>query len=165
MPIYEFYCENCNTIFNFFSSRINTKKVPGCPKCKNGKLSRLVSVFSYTGGDKRQTSEDDDISFDESKMEKAMQMLVSQAESIDENDPRKAADVMRRFSNMAGMELGGGMEEALKRMENGEDPEKIEAEMGDQLEGDGLFAPAPEKGKSAKYFKLQPYKDETLYDL
>jgi len=165
MPIYEFYCKDCNTIFNFFSSRINTKKVPGCPKCDKNKLSRQVSIFSYTGGDKRQTSEDDEMPFDESKMEKAMQMLASQAENIDENDPGKAADVMRNFSNMAGMELGEGMEEALKRMENGEDPEKIEAEMGDQLEGDDLFALASKKGRFAKGLRAQPFKDDTLYDL
>ena len=26
MPIYEFYCPDCNTLFNFFSRTINTSK-------------------------------------------------------------------------------------------------------------------------------------------
>jgi hypothetical protein len=28
MPIYEFYCEDCHTIFNFFSKNVNTTKKP-----------------------------------------------------------------------------------------------------------------------------------------
>jgi len=35
---------------------------------------------------------------------------------------------------MTGLELGPGMNEALKRMEGGEDPDRIEAEMGNLLE-------------------------------
>ncbi|MCK4728291.1 MAG: zinc ribbon domain-containing protein, partial [Desulfobacterales bacterium] len=37
MPIYEFYCEDCNTIFNFFSRSVNTTKRPPCPRCKQKK--------------------------------------------------------------------------------------------------------------------------------
>ncbi|MGD2029649.1 MAG: zinc ribbon domain-containing protein, partial [Desulfobacterales bacterium] len=40
MPIYEFYCRDCNTIFNFFSKTINTTKKPKCPKCKTKTLTR-----------------------------------------------------------------------------------------------------------------------------
>jgi hypothetical protein len=31
MPIYEFYCPDCNTIFNFFSRTINTSKKTPMP--------------------------------------------------------------------------------------------------------------------------------------
>ena len=31
MPIYEFYCAKCNTIYNFFSRTANTDKIPTCP--------------------------------------------------------------------------------------------------------------------------------------
>ncbi|MDH3798752.1 MAG: zinc ribbon domain-containing protein, partial [Desulfobacterales bacterium] len=43
MPIYEFYCEDCNTIFNFFSKSVNTTKTPKCPNCKKKRLSRQMS--------------------------------------------------------------------------------------------------------------------------
>ena len=33
MPIYEFYCASCHTVFNFLSKRINTDGTPACPKC------------------------------------------------------------------------------------------------------------------------------------
>ncbi|NIP32606.1 zinc ribbon domain-containing protein, partial [Candidatus Saccharibacteria bacterium] len=48
MPIYEFLCKDCNTIFNFFSRRVNTDKVPGCPQCGR-KLQKLLSSFATTG--------------------------------------------------------------------------------------------------------------------
>ena len=48
MPIYEFYCPDCNTLFNFFSSRINTEKKPDCPKCGRKELDRDY-VCSHSG--------------------------------------------------------------------------------------------------------------------
>ena len=51
------------------------------------------------------------------------------------------------------------MEEALGRMERGEDPEKIEEEMGDLLDSDDLFS-LEGMGRQST-----PRVDETLYDL
>jgi len=164
MPIYEFYCEDCNTIFNFFSKTINTTKKPKCPKCKAKKLSRQMSAFSFTGKAK-EDSDMDDLPFDESKMEKAMQMLAGEAENINEDDPRQAANLMRKLTDMTGLELGAGMQEALKRMEAGEDPDAIEAEMGDLLEGEEPFLLPEKKGKGAAERRPAPQRDETLYDL
>jgi hypothetical protein len=45
---------------------------------------------------------------------------------------------MRKLFSATGMPVAGGMEEALRRLEAGEDPEKIEEEMGDVLEQDPL---------------------------
>ena len=64
MPIYEFYCEDCNTIFNFFSKTINTTKKPKCPKCKTQQLSRQMSAFAFTGKAK-EDGDLDDLPFDE----------------------------------------------------------------------------------------------------
>ena len=88
MPIYEFYCEDCNTIFNFFSKTINTQKVPKCPKCKTKTLSRQMSAFAVTGR-ANEGDDADDLPIDEHKMEQAMQMLAGEAERINEDDPRK----------------------------------------------------------------------------
>jgi len=164
MPIYEFYCEDCNTIFNFFSKTINTTKKPKCPKCKTRKLSRQMSAFSFTGKAK-EDSDMDDLPFDESKMEKAMQMLAGEAENINEDDPRQAANLMRKLTDMTGLELGAGMQEALKRMEAGEDPDAIESEMGDLLEGEEPFLLPEKKGKGTAEKRPAPQRDETLYDL
>ncbi len=163
MPIYEFYCEDCHTIFNFFSKTVNTSKKPTCPRCKVRTLSRRMSAFAVTGRAK-EAGEMDDLPVDESKMERAMQMLTGEADKINEDDPRQAADLMRKLTQMTGLELGAGMQEALRRMENGEDPDQIEAEMGDILENEDPFQFAPKKGALGAR-RAAPMKDETLYDL
>jgi len=164
MPIYEFYCVDCNTIYNFFLSTINTTKRPMCPKCKKRKLERQVSLFSFTGK-AEECGDMNDLPIDESKMEQAMQMLAREADSVNEDDPRQAADLMRKLSDMTGLELGDSMDEALSRMERGEDPDQIEAEMGDLLEGEDPFLLAGKKGGNLKAKQAKPIKDETLYDL
>jgi len=164
MPIYEFYCEDCHTIFNFFSRTVNTTKRPVCPKCKKKKLQRQVSAFAFTGKAK-ESSDLDDLPFDESKMEQAMNMLAGEAEKMNEDDPRQAANLMRKLSDMTGMQMGSGMEEALQRMESGEDPEQVEAEMGDILEGEEPFILPDKKGKGIKAKRPAPKRDEALYDL
>ncbi|MFH2219869.1 MAG: hypothetical protein ABII68_09450 [Pseudomonadota bacterium] len=107
----------------------------------------------------------EDLPFDEAKMEKAMRMLAGEADKINEDDPRQAADLMRKLSDMTGLQMGQGMDEALKRMESGEDPEQIEAEMGDILEGEDPFILPEKRGKGLKTKRKTPLKDETLYDL
>lgn len=163
MPIYEFFCDRCNTIFNFFSKTVNTTKKPHCPRCKETILDRRMSAFAITGR-AREEGDVDDLPFDESKMTQAMEMLAGEAERINEDDPRQAADLMRKLSHMTGMELGGPMEEALQRMEAGEDPDQIEAEMGDLLDSDDAFQFAAKKGGPARR-RPAPKKDDTLYDL
>ena len=150
MPIYEFYCASCHTVFNFLSKRINVATEPACPKC--GKTTtRRPSTFAMSrnrpepkAGEAAPGAGSDMMdpfaNMDETQLESAMESLASEAEGIDENDPRQAANVMRKLFDATGMPIGGGMAEALKRMEAGEDPEKIEEDMGDLLEADPLSA-------------------------
>jgi putative FmdB family regulatory protein len=175
MPMYEFYCPGCNTIFTFFSKSINTEKVPACPKCKRPDLSRMVSRFAVTG---RAAKNDEggeggdggegmpDLPIDESRMEKAMEALSSEAEHIDENNPKQAADLMRKFSAMTGLRLGDKMEDALAKLEAGADPDSLEAEMGDLNENDlfkldGMGGSAKTKARSRR----APLRDETMYEM
>ncbi len=164
MPIYEFYCKDCNTIFNFFSRTVNTKKRPECPKCKTRTLEKQISLVAFTGKAKENGGLDD-LPFDEGKMEQAMQMLAGEADKMNEDDPRQAANLMRKLSDMTGLKLGEGMDEALRRMEKGDDPEQVEAEMGDLLEGEEPFSLPEKKAKSTKTKRKEPLRDETLYDL
>lgn len=163
MPVYEFFCNNCNTIYKFFSRTVNTEKVPGCPRCKNKKLERRASTFAMVSGKEESETEKDFPNIDESKMEQAMAMLAKDADKFDEEDPRQAAALMRKLSEATGLNMGPGMEEALSRLERGEDPEKIEEEMGDLLEDEDLFTLAKKVKASSK--KLKPHIDDTLYDL
>ncbi len=165
MPVYEFYCPDCHMIFNFFSRRINTEKKPDCPRCKRKELERQVSIFAIS---KNRQEEDDFMpDIDESKLEQAMMSMASEIENLDEEDPRQAAAVMRKLMSATGMDIGGPMEEAISRMEAGEDPDKIEEEMGDMLEGDDLFKNMGKAGglKNLRKKYLRPSVDETLYEL
>jgi len=162
MPIYEFYCKKCNTIYNFFSKSVNTEKIPHCPRCKSVKLKRQMSVFATISGDKNEPGEDMP-PLDEAKMEKAMAMLAKEADKINEDDPRQAATLMRKLTEATGLNLSSGMEEALSRLEKGEDPDKIEEEMGHLLEDEDPFILENKVRKGTKQRK--PRVDEELYEL
>lgn len=174
MPIYEFYCEDCHTVYSFFSRRINTEKRPDCPKCGRPRLERRVSRFAISRGgssdsQKKEGEEDDDLlppGFDEEKFERAMMELASEAENLDEEDPRQMARLMRRLSQTTGLEFGGAMEEAIRRLEAGEDPESIEEELGDVLEQEEpIFQHQGQSLRKIIQHLLPPRKEEKLYDL
>jgi hypothetical protein len=92
-----------------------------------------------------------------------MSLLEREAENLNEDDPRQAAHLTRKLFDITGLDLGSRMEEALRRMEAGEDPEKIEEEIGDVLKEEDLFNKSPKTSKKAK--KKPPARDETLYYL
>lgn len=163
MPIYEFFCPDCNTIFNFFSNKINTEKRPDCPKCARKGLEKKISSFAVIGKAKEE-SDDPFAGIDESKMERAFEGLMREAEHVNEDDPRQMAQLMRKFTDQTGISLGEPMQEAIARMEAGEDPEQIEREMGDMLEGDDGFSLEGLK-KKVRNRPRPPRHDETLYEL
>jgi putative FmdB family regulatory protein len=176
MPIYEFYCAHCHRVFNFLSRTVAPNRKPGCPRCRREDLVRRASSFAISKGraeEPKATPEMPDLppGFDESKLERAMSALAQDAESIDENDPRQGARLMRQVFEAAGLPMGTGMDEALKRMESGEDPEKIEAEMGDVFEEDPFGAggtePREPKERLAGLRRrlLPPSVDPELYEM
>jgi putative FmdB family regulatory protein len=166
MPIYEFYCGSCHVVFNFFSRRVDTTKRPACPRCGRPKLERKVSRFSTlgkSGGELAGEAGPED--FDEAKMEGLMESMARESEGIDENNPRQIARMMRKFHDAAGMPLDAKTDEAIRRMEAGESPEKIEEELGDVFGEAGPDLDAAPEGPRRKARRRPPAVDETLYDL
>jgi len=100
---------------------------------------------------------------DEERLEKAMMSMAGELEGMDENDPRQMARFMRRLTEATGMSAGSGMEEAISRLEAGEDPEKLEAELGELFDAESLFSTEGIKGLKRKY--TPPAHDDTLYVL
>ncbi len=96
-------------------------------------------------------------------MEQALEALMRESEGINEDNPRQMAELMRKFTDRTGINLGDNMEEAMSRMEKGEDPEQIEREMGELLEGDDFSFDSMKKKVMSK--TARPSVDETLYDL
>jgi len=71
---------------------------------------------------------------------------------------------MRKLTKKSGIDLGEEMEEALARMESGEDPDRIEEAMGDLLKSDDPMSLLKKKGGRAAR-RAEPVRDETLYEL
>jgi putative FmdB family regulatory protein len=165
MPIYEFYCPDCHTVFNFFSRRVNTETRPACPRCNRPQLDRRVSLFAISRN-RPEAGGDDMADLDEARLEQAMGALASEADSLDEENPRETGRFMRRLFDATGLNMGESMQEAIRRMEAGEDPDRIEDEMGDLLESDDPFAAGGRRGIGGRIKRmLPPSVDEALYEL
>jgi putative FmdB family regulatory protein len=141
MPIYEFACPQCRRIFNFLSKRVNPARVPACPKCGRKRLHRQMSAFAMPrgatepaapgGGDDAGGPMPD---LDNPRVARAMDELERDMGRMDENNPRHMAQLMRKMKDlMPPGSMPREMDTAIKRLEAGEDPEKIEADMGDVL--------------------------------
>ncbi|HWI58344.1 MAG TPA: zinc ribbon domain-containing protein [Bacillota bacterium] len=150
MPIYEYACPKCRVIFNFLSKRINPDRLPACPKCGNKKMTKQVSRFAMMRGlsepaAKPETEEGPMPDLDDPRVERAMMELERDMEHMDENNPKHMAHMMRKMKDL--LPPGAVPKEldvAIKRLEAGEDPEKIEEDMGDVL-GD-LMGGSDEEG-------------------
>ena len=166
MPIYEFACSKCRRIYSFLSKRINPDRTPACPKCGNKKLQKEVSRFAMTRGLKESPAAGGDgdggeppmPDMDDPRVERAMMEMERDMEHMDENNPKHMAHMMRKMKDlMPPGSMPKELDTAIKRLEAGEDPEKIEADMGDVL-GDLMGGPNDGAGGGAYT------KDSGLYD-
>jgi putative FmdB family regulatory protein len=165
MPIYEFACPKCRRIFSFLSKRVKPDRLPVCPKCGNKRLKKEVSRFAMTKGFKEpatSSGNDDEVGgppmpdLDDPRVERAMMEMERDMAHLDENNPKHMAHMMRKMKDlMPPGSVPKDFDVAIKRLEVGEDPEKIEADMGDVL-GDLMGG---EGGGNSSYTK-----DEGLYD-
>jgi len=172
MPIYEFYCPDCHTLFSFFSTRVDTTARPACPRCGRAELGRRPSRFATlraAGAEPEGADADDPLAgIDDARLERAMEELAGDLGGLDDEgpqDPRTVSRFLRRFSELTGLEAGPRMEEMLARLDRGEDPDSLEEELGGGEGDDDL----------ADFFKLKPAAlarrlrrpkvDETLYFL
>lgn len=166
MPVYEFYCSECHRIYNFLSRSVQSEKRPDCPQCGKKELAKQVSLFAISRG--REEGDPGDLpEIDEAKMAKVMESMAGEVEGMDEEDPRQAAQLMRKLYDATGLNLGPGMEEAISRMEAGEDPDQIEEELGDLLENEDPFSAGMKNGSLRDLSKkiLPPSIDDTLYEM
>jgi putative FmdB family regulatory protein len=153
MPIYEYACPKCRVIFNFLSKRSDPDRLPVCPKCGNKKMVKQMSRFATSRGlkepaAKSETAEGEPPTpdFDDPRMERAMMEMERDMEHLDENNPKHMAHMMRKMKDlMPPGTIPKELDVAIKRLEAGEDPDKIEQDMGDVL-GDFMGGPDEEGG-------------------
>jgi len=161
MPIYEFYCSECNTLFDFFSRKVDTVTRPPCPQCK-APLSREVSQIGVLSGD---APEDGDglghADIDDSRVEKALATFGDSLDAAGQtDDPAKAAALLSQCSDAAGIKFNPEIQDTLRRAAEGGDMDGVERDIDAIVtSGDTPFA----EGKKAR--RKPPRKDPTLHDL
>lgn len=170
MPIYEFYCKPCHTVYSFYARTTAAVSAPKCPRCGAKKLEKQISRFAISKGLSEPTSSGSDPleNLDEAQMERLMgemaQTFGEDGEGGNE-DPRQMAGMMKKLFDVTGMKPTGAMLEAMRRMEAGEDPDKIDEEMGDQLDAEDPFAGEGQGIKGRLRRMLEgPNVDPNLYD-
>jgi len=147
MPIYEFYSPRTRKIYSFYSRSLkNSEKIPQCPDGKDHKMIKLLSAFSITGNllDKEeleidQSSDQEQDPFanlSESQSAHVMNEMEKAMSSMDDEnpDPRQMGAMMRKMCEMTGEKMDGVMEEVVRKLEEGEDPERLEENLGCSLE-------------------------------
>jgi hypothetical protein len=170
MPIYEFYCRENHTIYSFLAKSLSFQgATPRCPANTGYSMEKRISGFAFIGKAK-EPSEGGMDDVDDAKMEGLMAELERDMAGFDEDnpDPKQMAHLMRKMSSMTGEKLPGEMEEMVRRLESGEDPEKLEEEFGDSmddLEGDFGGEQAGERIRNLRRRLMGPKKDLQLYDM
>ena len=180
MPIYEFYSPSTGKIYSFFARSLAfAGKVPHCPDGKKHKMKKLLSAFSITGSaddaesqDSSGSHSDDGNPFDGLDPKKAnavMQELENSMKGMDDNnpDPKQMGSLMRKMCDLTGEKMDQQMEEVVRKLEEGVDPDTLEDQMGDFTESTDPNTEEKESGSSVKVKKAKPRKltrDPQVYE-
>jgi hypothetical protein len=182
MPIYEYYCPNNHTIYQFYAKTLaQGEKVPRCPDNPKFRMRRMVSTFAVTGRHKESEAQPGGEAgtdpAEDARMEAAMQAMESEFAHVDENDPRAMARMMRRMAELTGEKIDGEMEEVVRKLEEGADPESLEEEWGggdggeEDPYGEGMGGPPAGDAQDTREGKFRfrirraaPHRDERLHD-
>ena len=173
MPIYEFYSPDTHKIYSFFArSLAYAEKIPRCPDKPEARMERVLSRFAVTGRAKEKSETPgggDDL---DPRMERVMAEMERDMAGLDENnpDPRALGHMMRKMTEATGQKMPAEMEQMIRRLEAGEDPEKLEEEFGEAFdtmdfpgEGDGgEGGDAPGAATRARRKKAE--RDPTLHE-
>lgn len=170
MPIYEFYCPDNHTVYQFLArSLAHGGKTPRCPENAAYRMEKRVSKFAFLRGAKEPAEADPFEGMDETKMEAMMADLERDMAGLDESnpDPRQLGHVMRKMTDALGDKAPPEMREMIRRLEAGEDPEKLESEfggLGEEGEGEGgdFFTQTVKKLKAGL---RAPKRDAKLYEM
>jgi hypothetical protein len=175
MPIYEYYCPDHDRIYQFFAKTLaQGRTVPGCPDNPAHRMTRIPSAFAVVGRAKEAPPTPGPGAApgagpEDPRMDAAMEAMEGEFSNVDENDPRAMGRMMRRMAELTGEKLGGEMEEVVRKLEEGADPESLEEQLGEGEsapgEGpEGPFAAGAGEGGTAPRVRRAPTRDPNLYD-
>jgi hypothetical protein len=174
MPIYEFYCPDNHRIYQFYAKTLAQGAIaPPCPDNPKFRMQKLVSSFAVVGkgGGKDRDAGDGAAAPPEmpggARMEAAMGEMEREFSSVDESDPKAMGRMMRRMAELSGEKIGDEMEEVVRKLEEGADPDSLDEQLGGDTR-DGDEAPASSgAGEARQRFRARrgaPARDPILYD-
>lgn len=137
MPIYEFYSPDTHRIYSFFArSLAQGRLTPRCPDDPHARMERMISRFAVTGTAREPL---DPVASPDPRTERVLSEMEGEIAALSEDhpDPRQLGRLMRKMTEAAGQNVPDAMQQMIRRLENGEDPEKLEAEFGDVMENLG----------------------------
>jgi hypothetical protein len=175
MPIYEFYCPDNHRVYQFYAKTLaQGRTVPRCPDNPRFRMRKILSAFSVVASGPRKGTEGaaDPAAAQpaepavDARMEAAMGAMEREFSDVDESDPRAMGRMMRRMADLTGEKIGGEMEEVVRKLEEGADPDSLEDRMGDDEGGDGAppEAQADEARRRSRGRRGAPSRDPRLYD-
>jgi hypothetical protein len=184
MPIYEYYCPDNHTIYQFYAKTLaQGQQIPRCPDNPKFRMEKQLSAFAVTkkgGADEPAAGAASAAGSagpaEDARMEAAMGAMEKEFSSVDENDPRAMARMKRRMSELTGEKIDGEMEEVVRKLEEGADPESFDDDLGgerpcsmpDPYEDAPGGGEVPESVKEAKFrFRVRrasARRDPKLYD-
>lgn len=148
MPIYEFYSPGTRKIYSFFARSLShADAIPVCPDGKKYEMKKMISGFSITGRNavdpepvENIPNPDDPFSgMEQGQTDKVMQELEGALDGMDDDnpDPKQMGSLMRKMCEMTGERMDEPMEEVVRKLEEGMDPDELEDRMGDVLGDEG----------------------------
>jgi predicted nucleic acid-binding Zn ribbon protein len=184
MPIYEYYCPYNNKIYQFFAKTLaQGQTLPKCPDNPAYRMRKIVSAFAVRpkgAGKKDGAGEDSPKDAgpgggDDPRMDAAMAEMEREFSSVDENDPKAMGRMMRRMTELTGEKMDGEMEEVVRKLEEGADPDSLEDQLGGGEEGpDDPYGEGPggppeptdprEPRQKFRSRSRPPVRDPNLYD-
>ena len=172
MPIYEFYCPDNHRIYQFYARTLAQGSiVPKCPDNPKYRMRKMLSAFAVTGSGRSGEGESGAPGAEEAKddprMEAAMGQMEREFSSVDENDPRAMGRMMRRMADLTGEPITGDMEEVVRKLEEGADPDSLEDQLGGADPADepgGSPGEARPGARRARARRSAPERDPRLHE-
>jgi hypothetical protein len=172
MPIYEFYCPDNNRIYQFYAKTLaQGGVVPECPDNPKFRMQKILSAFAVGGGAGKEGGEGTGDAAGggppDARMEAAMGAMEREFSGVDENDPKAMGRMMRRMAEITGEQMDGDMEEVVRKLEEGADPDSLEEQLGadaPDLEENHTGAEAREARRPLRARQAAPTRDPKLYD-
>ena len=137
MPMYEYYCKPCHTIFSFLARTANVTGRPACPRC-GGDIQKQVSSFAFS----QKMKGTEKLPFSTQQAEEGVKKLKNEIDRLkSEETPQRAEQFKKNFERWSGVKLDHAVS---------------------TLRGVDL---APEKGEAPEEEGLPPERDPAIYDL